>query len=94
MAMWHPFGMSHRPHADPFFTAPFEVRATAGTDAIVVQGGCLMPHMTGMSDIHHMMTDAGVHVVDNAHMFGVQIDVSAYKPEEIDVKVRVCQFCV
>jgi hypothetical protein len=37
-----------------------------------------------------MMAKEGVHVVDNAHLFGVQMDVSAYKPEEIDVKVRAC----
>jgi hypothetical protein len=37
-----------------------------------------------------MMADTGVRVVENAHMFGVQMDVSAYKPEEIDVKV--CAF--
>ena len=49
-----------------------------------------MPHKNSLSDIHHMMTDAGVRVVDNAHLFGVQMDVSAYKPEEIDVKVRAC----
>jgi hypothetical protein len=27
MSMWHPFSVSHRPYADPFFADPFEVRA-------------------------------------------------------------------
>jgi hypothetical protein len=36
------------------------------------------------------MTNAGVRVIDNANLFGVQMNVSDYKPEEIDVKVRVC----
>jgi predicted HAD superfamily phosphohydrolase len=94
MSMWHPFGVSpHRPHVavDTFLREPSEVRAraTVGADAAVaVQGGCLIPCMAGWSDMRHMMADAGVHVINNEHIFGVQMDVSVYKPEEIAVKVR------
>ena len=92
MSMWHPFGVTpHRQHVDPFFAEPFEVRAwqlSTGA-AVAVQGGCPMPRMmTAWNGMRHMMTDTSVQMIDNAHMFGVQMDVSAYKPEEIDVKVR------
>jgi hypothetical protein len=53
-----------------------------------------MPRMAGLGDMRRMMADTGVHIVDNAHMFGVQMDTSAYKPEEIDVKVRARLFHV
>jgi len=35
-----------------------------------------------------MMGDTGVHVVNDAHLFAVQMDVSDYKPGEMDVKVH------
>jgi hypothetical protein len=46
--------------------------------------------MASLSDMRHVMADTGVRVVDNAHMFGLQMNVSEYRPEEIDVKVRAC----
>jgi hypothetical protein len=72
----------------------FQVRAQLPALIRLVKDGWVTPHTAGLGDMCHVMADTGVHVVDNAHLFGVHMNVSAYKPEEIDVKVRVCQFCV
>jgi hypothetical protein len=94
--MWRPLVVSYRPHDEPFHANRSQVRAQLPTLIQLVQDGWRTPHVAGLGDLRHVMTDTSVHVVDNAHLFGVQMNVSAYKPEEIDVKVRarVCQFCV